>query len=64
MDKEKVYKKGTKVKLKCWSDTWPSLDDSDVIILDADTTVKELNEMAKHFMFESIQPTWDFEVIK
>ena len=60
--KNKIYKKGTKIKLWCGSTRYYGVSDEEIITLDEDTDYKTLDEMSRDFMNENLSPDYGFEV--
>jgi hypothetical protein len=58
---DKIYPKGTKVRLYCCTHDYGSEEFED-IVLDSDTTEAFLNEMAVDFMENTKQPESWFEI--
>lgn len=63
MMEEKVYPKGTKIKLNCACRIVGS-QETDEIILDEDMTESQVDELAREFMEERIGPEWGFEEVE
>ena len=61
VEKEKVYKAGTKITLHS-SCNYAGCEDQEEITLDDDTTESQLNEMAQEFCQETVQPEGWFEL--
>lgn len=59
--KKIVAKKGQRVTLKCCSHDVGS-DREETEVLEFDATHEDLDEMARMFMEDSLQPEWWYEV--
>lgn len=63
MEVNMIIKKGTKVKIWACSHDLQSERDYD-LVLDEDMTESELDDTAKEFMWESLQPEWGFKILQ
>lgn len=59
----KVYKKGTKIRLWC-TDNFMRDEEEDIIVLENDMSERRLEEMANDFKENTLSPSWGFEVVE
>jgi hypothetical protein len=61
MSEERIYKKGTVVRLCCETND-PHSHEYNHVVLKKDATESELKQMAENFMWDTKEPSWWFEV--